>query len=53
MKRPDISLDDVLMEPPGMARTTSKARPASARVRFMGTENRKELLARIGCEKPI
>lgn len=36
-----------------MARTNSKPRPTTVRRRLMDTESRKELLARIGCEKPI
>lgn len=35
------------------SRAKSKDRPTSTRRRLMDTENRKEFLAKIGCEKPI
>jgi acyl-CoA-dependent ceramide synthase len=46
-------MSDVMMGTSAMARASSKSRPTIGRRRLMGTENRKELLARIGCEKPI
>ncbi len=42
-------INELMMETSNLSKDP---RPTTARRRFMGADNRKELLARIGCEKP-